>query len=131
VTASLFADLIEVAGTGRLLPYEKDHRWADRKDEQVLPAGIIQEPGLAMIPTLRTSRASCIRVYIYSQQPQGALSQAAELGRRLCERHDAGKERLTWFLPPGSNPDPVAACTRIQMRTFSPTQPEPGSEAPA
>jgi hypothetical protein len=39
VTASLFADLIEVAGTSRLLPYDKDRRWADRKDEQVLSAG--------------------------------------------------------------------------------------------
>jgi len=131
VTASLFADLIEVAGTGRLLPYDKDRRWADRKDEQVLPEAIIQEPGLAMIPTLHTGRASCIRVYIYSRQPQGALNQAAEFGRRLREQHDAGKGRFTWFLPPGSDPDPVAACTRTQMRTFGPAQPDAGSEAPA
>ena len=37
--------------------------------------------------------------------------------------------RLVWFLPPGSDPDPVAACTRIQMRTFGPghpAAPEPG-----
>ena len=47
VTASLLADLIEVAGTGRFLPYDKDCRWADRKDEQVLPGAITQEPGLA------------------------------------------------------------------------------------
>jgi GNAT superfamily N-acetyltransferase len=98
--------------TGRLLPYDKDRRWADRKDEQVLPAAIIQEPSLAMIPTLRTGRGACIRVYIYCRQPQGALNRAAELGRRLCERHAVEKGRLTWFLPPGSNPDPVAACTR-------------------
>ena len=39
--------------------------------------------------------------------------------------------RLTWFLPPGSNPDPVAACTRTQMRTFSPAQPDTKAEAPA
>jgi GNAT superfamily N-acetyltransferase len=117
--------------TGRLLPYDKDRRWADRKDEQVLPAAIIQEPSLAMIPTLRTGRGACIRVYIYCRQPQGALNRAAELGRRLCERHAVEKGRLTWFLPPGSNPDPVAACTRTQMCTFSPFQPEPISEAPA
>jgi ABC-type protease/lipase transport system fused ATPase/permease subunit len=37
ITVGLFADLIKVAGTGRLLPYDKDRRWADRKDEQVIP----------------------------------------------------------------------------------------------
>jgi len=41
------------------------------------------------------------------------------------------KGRLTWFLPPGSDPDPVAACTRTQIRTFSPTQPDAEPEAPA
>jgi hypothetical protein len=44
----------------------------------VLPEAIIQESGLVMIPALRTDRASCIRVYIYSRQPQSALNQAAE-----------------------------------------------------
>ena len=53
VTASLFADLIEVAGTGRLLPYDKDRRWADRKDEHhhapkmtvAMPAGVALAQG--------------------------------------------------------------------------------------
>ena len=93
--------MCEIAGTGRFLPYDKDRRWTDRKDEHVLPRAIIQEPGLVMIPTLRTGRASCVRVYIYSRQPQSALNQAGEVGRRLCEQHDAAKGRLTWFLPPG------------------------------
>ena len=131
VASGLFSDVIEIAGTCRFLPHDKDRRWADRKDEQVLPEAIIQEPGLVVIPTLRTGRVSCIRVYIYSRQPQSALNQAAALGGRLCEQHDAAKGRLTWFLPPGSDPDPVAACTRTQMCTFSPTQPNARSEAPA
>ena len=131
VASGLFSDVIEIAGTDRFLPHDKDRRWADRKDEQVLPEAIIQEPGLVVIPTLRTGRVSCIRVYIYSRHPQGALNQAAALGGRLCEQHDAAKGRLTWFLPPGSDPDPVAACTRTQMHTFSPVQPKARSEAPA
>ena len=97
VTASLFADLIEVAGTGRLLPYDKDRRWADRKDEQVLPEAIIQEPGLAMIPTLHTGRASCIRVYIYCRQPQGALNQAAE--RQAAPRAARRREGAVHLVP--------------------------------
>ncbi|HEU5389259.1 MAG TPA: hypothetical protein VFV73_25505 [Streptosporangiaceae bacterium] len=123
VTPGLFANVIEIAGTGRFLPHDKDRRWAGRKDEHVLAEAITAEPGLVLIPALSTRRASCVKVHIYSQDPRGALSRAAELGRRLCEQHDAGKGWLAWFLPPGSDPDPVAACTRIQMRTFSPGQP--------
>ena len=131
VASSLFNEVIEIAGTGRFLPHDKDRRWAGRKDEQVLPEAIIQEPGLVMIPTLRTGRASCIRVYIYSRLPQSALNQAAALGERLYEQHDAAKGRLTWFLPPGSDPDFVAACTRTQMRSFTPAYPDAGSDTAA
>jgi hypothetical protein len=130
VAPGMFNDVIEIAGTGRFLPHDKDRRWADRKDEQVLPEAIVQEPGLVVIPTLRTGRASCIRVYIYSRQPQSALNQAAALGERLCEQHDAAKGRLTWFLPPGSDADPIASCTRIQMRPFSLAQPDVEPTAP-
>ena len=131
VAPGLFADVIEIAGTGRFLPHDKDRRWAGRKDEQVLTDAITQEPGLILIPALSTRR-HCVKIHIYSQQPRDALSRAAELGRRLCEEHAAGKARLIWFLPPGSDPDPVATCTRIQMQTFGPghlapaPKPEPG-----
>jgi GNAT superfamily N-acetyltransferase len=64
-------------------------------------------------------------VCVYSRGPRAVLGRAAELGRRLCAEHDAGKGRLAWFLPPGSDPDPVAACGRIQLRTFGSGQPSP------
>ncbi|MGO8958826.1 MAG: GNAT family N-acetyltransferase [Streptosporangiaceae bacterium] len=124
ITSGLFADVIEIAGTGRFLPHDKDRRWADRKDEQVLTDAITQEPGLVLIPTLSTRR-HCVKIHIYSQHPRGAMSEAADLGRRLCEEQAAGKARLIWFLPPGSDPDPIAACTRIQMRTFGHGHPAP------
>jgi GNAT superfamily N-acetyltransferase len=129
VTPGLFAEVIEIAETRRFLPHDKDRRWADRKDEQILPEAITQEPGLVMIPTLSTRRDYCVKVHIYSQDPLGTLRRAAELGRRLRDEHDAGKGRLIWFLPPGSDPDPVAACTRIQMRTFGPGHHAPASAA--
>jgi GNAT superfamily N-acetyltransferase len=125
VTPGLLADVTGIAGTGRFLPYDKDLRWGGRKDESVLADAIVQEPGLVLVPVLSTRRASSVKVCVYSRDPRGALGQAAELGRRLCAGHDAGKGRLVWFLPPGSDPDPVAACTRIQMRDFSPGCPAP------
>jgi GNAT superfamily N-acetyltransferase len=134
ITPSLFADVFQVAGTGRFLPHDKDRRWADRKDDQVLAGAIAAEPGLVLVPTLST-RSHAVKVHIYSQDPRSVLSRAADLGRRLCGEHDAGKGRLVWFLPPGSDPDPVAACTRIQMRTFGPghasaVQPKSGLVVP-
>jgi GNAT superfamily N-acetyltransferase len=127
ITPGLFADVIAIAGTGRFLPHDKDSRWAGRKDEQVLAGAIIQEPGLVLIPVLSTRR-QCLKVHVYSRQPRAALGRAAELGSRLRDEHAAGKGRLIWFLPPGSAPDPVAACTRIQMRAFGPGHPAPGPE---
>ena len=66
VTADLFADVIQVAGTGRFLPHDKDRRWASHKEEQVLPGPITQEPGLMLVPTLSTRRRSCVKIHISS-----------------------------------------------------------------
>lgn len=124
----LVADVTGVAGTGQFLRYDKDSRWDGVKDEGMLTGAVVQEPDLVLVPTLSTRRVPSVKVLIYSRDPRGALSRAAELGRRLCADHDAGKGRLVWFLPPGSAPDPVAACGRIQMRTFGSgqTSPVPG-----
>ena len=100
VSPGLFADVIGMAATSRFLPHDKDRRWADRKDEQVLAGAITQEPGLVLVPTLSTRRAPCVKVYLYSQHSRGALSQAAELGRRLCDEHGAAKGGSSGFCRP-------------------------------
>jgi GNAT superfamily N-acetyltransferase len=125
ITPGLFADVTRIAGTGRFLPHDKDRRWGGRKDGHLLAGAITQEPGLILIPAFSTRR-QCVKVHVYSQQPRAALSQGAALAGRLCEEHGARTGRIIWFLPPGSDPDPVAACTRIQMRTFSPGDHIPG-----
>ena len=127
ITPGLFADVVGIARTGRFLPHDKDRRWAGRKDERVLAGAITQEPGLVLVPTL-SSRRHTVKIHIYSQHPRGAMSRATELGKRLCDEHAAGTGRLVWFLPPGREPDPVASCTRIQMRTFGPGHPAPEPE---
>jgi GNAT superfamily N-acetyltransferase len=125
ITPGLFADVIQIAGTGRFLPHDKDRRWTGHKDEQVLTGAITQEPGLVMIPVW-SSRRRCVKVCVYSTHPRAALSQAARLCTQLCGQHAAAQGRIVWFLPPGSDPDPVAACTRIQLRTFGPGAVAPG-----
>jgi hypothetical protein len=37
VTVGLFADVIEVAGTGRFLSHDKDRRWAGRRTTRCSP----------------------------------------------------------------------------------------------
>jgi GNAT superfamily N-acetyltransferase len=127
----LFADVIQIAGTGRFLPHDKDRRWAESKSEQVLVEAVVQQPGLVLIPTLATSaHGASVKVHIYSGHPAGIQEQAAQLCRELCVGHGASRGRLVWFSPRGSRPDPVAACTRIQLRAFGPghlaSAPEPG-----
>ena len=59
ITPQLFAEAVEITGTGRFLPYDKDRRWGDRKDEHVLAEAIAQQPGLVLVPTFSSrSRAS-------------------------------------------------------------------------
>lgn len=122
----LFADVIQVAGTVRFLPYDKDRRWAESKNEQVLVEAVVQQPGLVLIPTLSTStHSTSVKVHIYSGRPAGIQERAAHLCRELCGVHGASRGRLVWFSPSGSRPDPVAACTRIQLRAFGPGEPAP------
>jgi len=127
ITPQLFAEAVEITGTGRFLSYDKDRRWGDRKDEHVLAGAIAQQPGLVLVPTF-SSRSRAVRVHIYCNRPHAALNRAAELAEQLCASHGAQTRRLIWFLPPGSTPDPGVACTRIQMRTFSPGHPGPAAE---
>jgi GNAT superfamily N-acetyltransferase len=118
IAPQLFADAVEITGTGRFLSYDKDRRWAASKDKHVLAGAIVQQPGLVLVPTF-SSRSRAVKVHVYSNRPHAALNRAAGLAGRLCASHQAERSRLVWFLPPGSTPGPGVACTRIQMRTFS------------
>ena len=127
ITPQLFAEAVEITGTGRFLPYDKDRRWASIKDEHVLAGAIVQQPGLVLVPTF-SSRSRAVKVHIYSNRPHAALNRTAGLAEQLCASHGAQTGRLVWFLPPGSTPDAGVACTRIQMRTFSPGHHGPAAE---
>ena len=127
ITPQLFAEAVQITGTGRFLPHDKDRRWAALKDEQVLAGAITQQPGLMLVPTF-SSRSRAVKVHIYSNRPHAALNRATELAEQLCACHGAKTGRLIWFLPPGSTPGPGVASTRIQMRTFSPGHYGPAAE---
>jgi GNAT superfamily N-acetyltransferase len=124
VTADLFADVLAVAGTGRFLPYDKDRRWFDRKDEYVITSDIVQQPSLVLIPAF-SARRQRLRVHVYSQNPHSATGKAVQLAERLSHEHRAATGQVTSFLPPGSELGTGTACTRVYIRTLDPSHPAP------
>jgi len=111
VTPDLLADIFSVAGTGVFLPHDKDRRWSDRKDEMVLVGEVEQNSDRTLIPTL-TGRG-VLRVHLYGA-PDHRL-EAEELAAKLAAAYGAPRVRAVWFQ---DTPDPVAASTRVQLRTF-------------
>jgi hypothetical protein len=58
LTEDLFADILTAASTDqRFLRYDKDIRWSERKNENVLTQDIVHRPGETLIPTLSRRRS--------------------------------------------------------------------------
>ncbi|MGW2249915.1 GNAT family N-acetyltransferase [Kitasatospora sp. NPDC001660] len=111
VSPGLLTDVLAVAGTGEFLPHDKDRRWSDRKDERILIGDVHQDRNRTLIPTL-TARG-IFRVHLYGRPEH--RPEAEELAAKLTDAHDAVKARVVWFQDVA---DPVAASTRVQLRTF-------------
>ncbi|MER7668973.1 GNAT family N-acetyltransferase [Kitasatospora sp. NPDC096128] len=111
VSAELLADVFAVAGTGEFLPHDKDRRWSDHKDEHVLVDAVVQDQARTLIPTI-TGRG-ILRVHLYGAREY--RQEAEELAAKLAAEHDGAKARVVWFQDAA---DPVAASTRVQLRTF-------------
>ncbi|MFF2041004.1 GNAT family N-acetyltransferase [Kitasatospora sp. NPDC058170] len=110
LSADLLADVLAIAGTGRFLPHDKDRRWSERKDEHLLD-DVHQDEHRILIPTL-TGRG-VLRVHLYGAPEH--RPEAMETAAKLAAAHDAASARVIWFQ---AVPDPVAASTRVQLRTF-------------
>lgn len=89
--ARLLADVFSVAGTGRALPYDKDARWLEPKDEHVI-AGIFGEPGRgAVIPTLASQPRPQITLYCYGEPGAETVNHLAE---ELTAEHRGAQVRI-------------------------------------
>lgn len=115
LTDDLFTDTLIAASTKRFLRYDKDLRWSDSKEENVLVEDIIHRPGETLIPTLLRRGAGTVKVHVYGIQPDSALV-ASELARKLAARHGAGKSRIIRFLGPEALDE---RGTRIQLKDFT------------
>lgn len=117
LTEDLFADILRTAGTRRFLPYDKDLRWSDTKDERVLAEDITHRPGETLIPTLLARGTGTIKIYAYGVEPASRIT-AAELAQKLRATHGANKARVVRFLGP-EYATRFPQGTRIQLRDFS------------
>ncbi|NBM15777.1 GNAT family N-acetyltransferase [Streptomyces sp. GC420] len=111
----LFEAVVETAGTGRFLPYDKDRRWADRKTERVLVEDIEHDQERTLVPTLVERGAVTVKVHAYGGDP----AEAADVARRLAEQHGAGAARVVSFLAPQEPEARAVGATRVQLKEFA------------
>lgn len=111
---ALFTDIVNVASTGTFLPYDKDQRWADRKDETVLPDQIEHTSEATLIPTLARRGAGVLTVYTYGP----GHDEAADLAAKLAADHGTATARVITFHGPDGAPPAGTASTRVQLREF-------------
>ncbi|MFE5143571.1 GNAT family N-acetyltransferase [Streptomyces fagopyri] len=114
----LFAAVVEAAGTGRFLPYDKDRRWSDRKTEQVLVDAIHHDRRRTLVPALLDRGARTVRIHAYTSDPQD-LAAASDLARQLAHVHGAVRARVVSFLAPGQPEELALGGIRVQLRDFT------------
>ncbi len=120
---SVFTDILNVATTGRFLPYDKDIRWFAAKDEAVLADAVVHEPDGTLIPTLSRRGSGRIKVHVYDSRTD-ALATAAERARALRTREGADAAAVVRFLGPDA---PNGRGTQIHLKDFTATEcPRPG-----
>ncbi|MEY9844913.1 GNAT family N-acetyltransferase [Streptacidiphilus sp. MAP5-3] len=135
----LLADVLAVAGTGRFLPYDKDHRWSGVKDERIMPQDVEHGPDRTVIPTISPWGRGMVKVHYFGTDP-APVAELLQFARKLAAREDVDRARAIWFRPDRPDqpeqvdrPDQAdrperqsgVAVTRVQLKTFRPGENEP------
>jgi hypothetical protein len=66
VTAELFDSVLGLARTGRFLPFDKDRRWMDAKDEFVIVDEVVHTSAETIVPALTTRGDGLAKIYYYA-----------------------------------------------------------------
>ncbi|MFF3497322.1 GNAT family N-acetyltransferase [Streptomyces sp. NPDC002795] len=115
----LFEAVVETAGTGRFLPYDKDRRWSETKAERLLVHGIEHNVHRTLMPTFLERGTGTVKVHVYGTG-HSSLSAGADLAGRLAPVHGAGKARVVWFRGPDESEDRAhSGGTRVQLKGFA------------
>ncbi|WP_030744623.1 GNAT family N-acetyltransferase [Streptomyces sp. NRRL F-5135] len=125
LTVSMFEDILRAADTGDFLPYDKDRRWGDEKDEKVLREDVVHQPEHTLIPTLTRRGRGTVKVFAYGLR-DSVVEEAAELAAKLAATHDVVNARVVRPLGP-ETAHPHG--TRIHLMDFT-TGPCPDPDGP-
>ncbi|WP_432094036.1 GNAT family N-acetyltransferase [Streptomyces sp. bgisy100] len=115
LTVDIFEDTLRAAVTRDFLPYDKDRRWSDEKDETVLRGDVVHQPKHTLIPTLNRRGRGTVKVFAYGHRA-GVVDEAAELAVKLTVVHDAVDARVVHPLGPEAG---SPRGTRIQLQDFT------------
>ncbi|MEH0520500.1 GNAT family N-acetyltransferase [Streptomyces stelliscabiei] len=115
LTVDLFEATLLVAADRRFLPYDKDRRWGNEKQEVVLPGDVVHHPDHTLIPTLLTRGRRAVKVFAYGHRSD-VLYQAAELAAKLAALHGAASARVVRPLGPETT---HTHGVRIQLKDFT------------
>jgi GNAT superfamily N-acetyltransferase len=117
LTVERFEDVLAIAHEGehRFLPYDKDRRWFERKDETVLPDDIVHLPDHTLIPTLSHRGRGSVKVYAYGHH-QGTIAQAQDLASKLAALYGTNGARVLRTFSPAERP---AYGTRVYLQDFT------------
>lgn len=113
LSAELFNAIVDAASKGQFLPYDKDRRWSNTKDERVIHDGILHGPGRTVIPTLSTRGRSLVKIYYYGDGEPN-LNETTEWLRTWCATFGVAAGRIIWF-----HNTPDGARTRLMLKTFT------------
>ncbi|MGH8903963.1 MAG: GNAT family N-acetyltransferase [Egibacteraceae bacterium] len=114
LSGELFDAVVEVADTGRFLPYDKDRRWSSTKDERVIVQEIIHRPGRTVIPTRSTRGHGLLKIHCYgdgSPRWDEAIQWASIWGNAYGTWAET---RVVWFQDTAED-----ARTRLMLKTLT------------
>ncbi|MGH3853699.1 MAG: GNAT family N-acetyltransferase [Pseudonocardiaceae bacterium] len=111
LSAELFNAVVDIANTGRFLPYDKDRRWSSEKNEQVIVKEIVHESGRTVIPTFTRGRG-LVKIHYYGDSPP-QHSELTQWTRKWRATFGATTGRIIWF-----QDTPENANTRLLLKKF-------------
>ncbi|MGH3625038.1 MAG: GNAT family N-acetyltransferase [Sciscionella sp.] len=132
LTPELFDVVVVASQTGQVLPFDKDGRWSQRKDQAVLVHEVIHQPDRTIIPTISRRAGGMVKTYYYGSTPPNRAALLAAT-RQWCASYGAHAGRAIWF-DPATPADAATSCTRLLLKVFGtdrqPHEPTPGLVRP-
>jgi hypothetical protein len=127
MSPALFEAVVGISGTGRFLPYDKDRRWSNRKDETILVGEISHEPQQTIIPTLSRRAHGAVKIHhLGAAVPD--IEAAGESAGKLRAEYGVESGSVVWFQDSPTRLPADTRCSRLLLKVLGEEQQQdPGS----